>query len=315
VYSTSRDVGAGESVFRLCPVCFDRSEFDLQIAEKKRREAEEKAAKRAEDTHEEKKALNYLSTQAAKLETRAMNLGNGNGFVQATDTVGGTSPVVPGTRPNFVNLARLEQQRLGLDEESRDGSTGLGRGDSFGSIFSGPLGPTGSLNHATNSNSFSSLGAGDTKAHERHLAALQTSLGTDFIDDSPLRGPVNPGKRYPQRAGAQISPQPQVPGASGAPTAPTALPDLLRDMQESRMRLKAQFAEQLEEYGPEGSQNRNVRLEAPQKRAEEERMAAAEQLAHVEVWMKTRQPVNVTFFCCAMHSGTPNTSSHLFQLC
>lgn len=251
----------------------------MQIADKRRREAQEKAARSAEDTEEEQKVLNYLSTQAANLRTRTMNPQHGATFANGlvTNGMGATSTIVPGARPNFVNLSNLEQNSLGHGGSSRGSSVGHRRGDSFGGGFSGPLAPA-SPYETVHSNSLSSLGAGDTRTPDKHMAALRTTLGVDFIDDGPLRGPVLGDQ------GTRIRDPTQVPlGAGNGPAGAAALPDLLREVQEEQMRLKAQFAQQLEGYGREGSHNMHGDPNGAEKWSAEERRAAADQLAHVEV--------------------------------
>lgn len=251
----------------------------MQIAEKRRRDAEEKAVRRAEDTEEERKVYNYLSTQAAHLRTRTMNPQQAAAFANGalTDSMVGNSTTISGARPNYVNLSRHEQHSIGLDRSSCDSSAGHLKGDSHGSLgggLSGPMAPNSLPHRAEHSNSLSSLGAGDSRAHDQHMAALRTTLGgVDFIDNGPLRGParVDHGTRI-QRP-AQLG---SGDGSAGA----AALPDLLREVQQAQKRLKAQFAAQLEGYGPETSQK------GPQKAAQwsvEERQAATQQLAHVEV--------------------------------
>lgn len=265
-----------------------KTSFLMQVAEKKRRDAEEKAAKRAEDTEEERKVLNYLSTQAAHLRTRTMNPQQAaevsNGLV--ADGAVGTSTTISGARPNYVNLSRPERRSVGLNWSSRDSSAGhiTGHADeSQGGGFSGPMGPGAAPPSAPSarhedSSSLPSSAAGDSRSHDQHMAALRTTLGVDFIDDGPLRGPVREGHGTQTQRLAQ---QPQLSSRSAArPAGAAALPDLLREVQQEQMRLKAQFAEQLEGYGPAASHAGPHRTT---QWPDEERRAATQQLAHVEV--------------------------------
>lgn len=256
----------------------------LQIAEKKRKEAEEKAAKRAEDTQEERKVLNYLSTQAAHLETRAMSPLVGGGFPQGSlpEGLATSTTVVPGTRLSYVDLTRPERRSFGTDESLLGSPTRHLRGASNGS-WSGPMGPAGSVQQPGHSNSLSSFGAGDSSAQDPHMTALNTVLGVDFIQDAPPRGNGS-GPGPEAHTVRPHAPRWAQSGAEAADIGGTALPDLLREVQEDRMRLQAQHAEQLAGFAMEPSDRLPDDPDYEEHHLRKNQAAAAaEQLAYMEV--------------------------------